>query len=132
MAGETDLSILLKNMLPILNEGDYVFCQLSTQKMPNSDEILMIFKEKEGITLILEKSVAQKYGFDSQHLFAWITLQVHSSLAAVGLTAAFSDALANENVSCNVVAAYFHDHIFVPKVDAKKALNILDNLKFKV
>ncbi len=131
MTGETNLSILLKNMSPLLNEGEYVFCKLKDEILPNFDEILMIFKESEATTLILEKTIAQKYGFDDQYLFSWITLQVHSSLEAIGLTAAFSNALAAENVSCNVVAAYFHDHIFVPKVDAQKALNILDNLKLK-
>jgi len=56
---------------------------------------------------------------------AWITLTVHSSLEAVGLTAAVSKALTDANISCNVVAAYYHDHIFVPVRDAKQAIAVL-------
>ncbi|HEX8350737.1 MAG TPA: ACT domain-containing protein, partial [Hymenobacter sp.] len=59
---------------------------------------------------------------------AWITLTVHSSLEAVGLTAAFARALARGNVSCNVVAAYYHDHIFVAAQDADKAMRLLQEL----
>ena len=58
----------------------------------------------------------------------WITLDVHSSLEAVGLTAAVSAALAEENISCNVVAAYYHDHLFVPVADAERAMETLMRL----
>jgi hypothetical protein len=57
---------------------------------------------------------------------SWITLTVHSSLTAVGLTASFSKALSDENISCNVVAAYFHDHIFVDAKDASRAMEVLE------
>ena len=56
---------------------------------------------------------------------AWITLEVHSSLAAVGLTAAFAGALAQANISCNVIAGYYHDHLFVARDDAERALSTL-------
>jgi hypothetical protein len=55
-------------------------------------------------------------------------LTVHSSLEAVGLTAAVSKALTEANISCNVVAAYYHDHIFVPVKDAKQAMRVLEKL----
>jgi hypothetical protein len=59
---------------------------------------------------------------------AWITLTVHSSLEAVGLTSAVSKSLTEANISCNIVAAFYHDHIFVPVKDAERAMNALQNL----
>lgn len=58
---------------------------------------------------------------------SWITLSVHSSLEAIGLTAAFSNALSEHEISCNVVAAYYHDHIFIDKKDTVKAMEILSS-----
>lgn len=125
MAGEKNLHILLKNMKPILNEGEYVFCTVSNIRQINHEDIILFFKEKEGYTLILHKKVADDLQLSYTFVAAWITLTVHSALEAVGLTAAFSNALAQANISCNVVAGYFHDHIFVATNDAPKALQIL-------
>ncbi|WP_418636222.1 ACT domain-containing protein [Winogradskyella sp.] len=86
----------------------------------------MTFKEEESITLITKKEVADQLNLDYAFVASWITLTVHSSLEAVGLTAAFSKALSENGISCNVVAAYYHDHIFVDKKDTDKALAILN------
>jgi uncharacterized protein len=126
MPGEKKLDRLLKKMKPALNEGDYVFCTRKDMKAFVFDDIIMAFKEKEGITIILEQQVADRLQFEYSFVAKWITLTVHSSLEAVGLTAAFSKALTEENISCNVVAGYFHDHIFVNKKDFKKALIVLN------
>jgi uncharacterized protein len=127
MNGETDLDVLISSMKPYLNEGEYVFCTLKT--MPNDlDNCLFFFKEIEGITLVCLKQHADSQGYTYALTFAWITLSIHSALEAVGLTAAFSNALAQHNISCNVVAGYYHDHIFVPTHQAKKAVDVLENL----
>ena len=63
------------------------------------------------------------------YISSWITLNIHSSLEAVGLTAAFANALKKVNISCNVVAAYFHDHIFIARKDAEKAMEALHALR---
>ena len=128
MPGENQLESLLKKMKPILNEGDYVFCTKQDMKGLDLNEILMSFKETEGITFILEQQVADRLQLEYTFIARWITLSVHSSLEAVGLTAAFSKALTEENISCNVVAGYFHDHIFVDKKDALKAMNVLNRI----
>jgi hypothetical protein len=114
-------------MQPHLNIGEFVFCT-TVEKLPSYDEVLMTFKEAEGTTLILERSIADRLQLDYTFVAAWITLTVHSSLEAVGLTAAFSNALAKNNISCNVVAAYHHDHIFVASKDAEKAMMVLKEL----
>jgi len=128
MSGETDLNILLKSMTPLLNEGDYVFCTIASLTNVDTNEIVASFKETEGITIILKKETADKLKLDYSYIAAWITLTVHSSLEATGLTAAFATALANEGISCNVVAAYYHDHIFVAKKDAERAMAALEGL----
>ena len=79
------------------------------------------FREKEGLTVIVEEGEARKAGLTPLFRAAWITLTVHSDLNAIGLTAAFARALGEANISCNVVAAAFHDHIFVPADDAAMA-----------
>ena len=128
MQGEPNLSILLASMAPVLNEGKYVFCAVKNMTQINPAEIIFFFKEAEAITIIVKKTTADKYHLKYLFVAAWLTLTVHSSLEAVGLTAAFSTALGNEGISCNVVAAFYHDHIFVAAVDAQKALDVLKKL----
>jgi len=128
MPGETNLNKLLRNMTPVLNEGDYVFCSISDLNGIDINEIIASFKEIEGTTVILKKQIADDLKLPYSYTASWITLTVHSSLEATGLTAAFANALADEGISCNVVAAYYHDHIFVDKKDADKAIEALTNL----
>ena len=126
MTGETNLDKLLKTMKPTLNVGNYVFCTTKDLSQISISEIILFFREDEGFTIILKKQVADSLQLKYTFIASWITLTVHSSLDAVGLTAAFSKALTNESISCNVVAGYFHDHIFVDKKDAKKAVTVLN------
>ncbi|MFP3923411.1 ACT domain-containing protein [Pseudomonas sp. W5-36] len=125
MTGETSLSALLRSMDPELNEGDYVFCTVADSGHVQGVEVIGSFREREGLTVILERSQAQHLGLASDYVMAWITLTVHSSLAAVGLTAAFASALGQAGISCNVVAGFYHDHLFVGKDDALEAMSTL-------
>jgi len=125
MSGEKDLERLLKSMKPEHVLGDYVFCKVEKFENLDLNNVVMLFKEKEAITLILKKEIADQLQFDYSVVMSWITLTVHSSLEAVGLTAAFSKALSEKNISCNVVAAYYHDHIFVNQKDVNRAMEIL-------
>lgn len=115
-------------MTPQLHEGEYVFCTVNDPGQINLQDVICTFREKEGITLILAKETADRLQLPYTYTAAWITLTIHSSLEAVGLTAAFSKALAAAGISCNVVAAYYHDHIFVPVADAQKAMQALKSL----
>ncbi|HEV7622298.1 MAG TPA: ACT domain-containing protein [Flavisolibacter sp.] len=128
MPGETNLAVLLKNIEPLLNAGEYVFCTINNNSPIDNGGIIGLFREKEGITIIVEKSFAIASGIAYNSVCSWITLSVHSSLEAVGLTAAFSKALSNKGISCNVVAGYCHDHIFVPIKDTEKAMSVLHSL----
>lgn len=128
MTGEKDLTLLLKNMKPLLNEGEYVFCTVVDSSLVAANKLILLFKEPEGYTVIIRKETADALQLSYSFVAGWITLTVHSSLEAVGLTAAFSAALAAEGISCNVVAAFYHDHIFIDKTDTEKAMAILHRL----
>jgi hypothetical protein len=126
MGGEKDLEKLLKTMKPEHITGEYVFCVVHDLTNLNLNDIIMTFKEQEGTTIVIKKEFADSLKLEYSFIASWITLTVHSSLEAVGLTAAFSNALSQEGISCNVVAAFYHDHIFVDKKDTDKAMEILN------
>lgn len=126
--GEKNLQKLIAYMEPVLNPGAYVFVSLQeVDSIPRSLSVAEI-REKEGITIVLEKSVADQRALTYDVIMAWITLNVHSALEAVGLTAAFAKALGDQQISCNVIAGFYHDHIFVPVHDADKAISALKEL----
>ena len=127
MAGETDLAKLLATMSPVLFPQTYVYCTVAYRDVPRYQalEPLATYREDEGLTLVLARSDADEAGLDYGPLLRRITLNVHSALEAVGLTAAVSAALTREGISANVIAAYYHDHIFVPEADAERALAAL-------
>ncbi len=131
MEGKTNLSELLNKMDPILQKGEYVFVSVEDSSAIAFCDVIGTFKENEGTTLILDKKKADDLHLNYNYIAAWIALTVHSSLEAVGLTSTISSALATQKISCNIVAAYYHDHIFVPRKDAHKAMEVLDNLKGK-
>lgn len=131
MAGEKNLDILIKEMTPKLNDGDYVFCTVNNLELINRNDTLCEFKEAEGTTIVIERNKADFLKLNYEYIASWITLTIHSSLDAVGLTALFSNELAKNNISCNVIAGYYHDHIFVDKNDANKAIKVLKNLAKK-
>lgn len=128
MRGETDLVKLLRGMQPTLNEGRFVLCTVDSPGQAAALNPLGTFREAEAVTVILTKTQADEASLPCSAPLAWITLTVHSSLEAVGLTAAVSKALTEARISCNVVAAYYHDHIFVPLDDAARAMEVLEKL----
>ncbi|GAA4812249.1 ACT domain-containing protein [Litoribaculum gwangyangense] len=131
MTGEKNLAKLIREMNPKLHGGNYVFVSVTDVSFINRADILCEFKEPEGITLVMEQKKADEFKFDYDFVASWITLMVHSSLDAVGLTALFSSALAKHNISCNVIAGYYHDHLFVNAKDAEKAMSVLLRLSKK-
>lgn len=130
MPGITDLKLLLSGMKPNLVEGEFVYCSVPASTLADHIHLEPVgfFREREGVTLILPLETARQAGFPTAPAMRMITLDVHSSLEAVGLTAAFATALGNEGISANVVAAYYHDHIFVSAGDADRAMAALQAL----
>ena len=128
MNAETNLTVLLKSLEPVLNEGEYVFCSLPNGFEIPAEDIISSIREKEALSVVIHRDQADALELTYQFVYSWITLSVHSSLEAIGLTAAFSKALTDAHISCNVIAGYYHDHIFVSKQEADKAMHILKSL----
>jgi len=129
MNAEVRLEKLLQNLDPHLQGEAWVFAPLQPQQLAElAEECLCLFREREGPSAILPRASAERAGLQIGGTFRQITLQVHSSLEAVGLTAAVAGELAAAGISANVVAALRHDHIFVPEQDAQRALQVLRGL----
>ena len=125
----SDLDTLIASMEPELQPGVYVFASLPHDAVMSGARIVATFREREGMTVVMEEGAARAAGIEPLFRAAWITLTVHSDLNAVGLTAAFARALGAANISCNVMAAAYHDHIFVPVDDAARAMDALSDLQ---
>lgn len=129
MHGETDLGKLLSGMRPRLQPGTFVFASVPHgMSMPAGIRPVMLFREQEGVTLILEQGEAALHGIAGSFPSRMITLDVHSSLEAVGFLAAVAAPLAAAGIGVNPVAAFHHDHLFVPADRAEEALGILERL----
>ncbi|ESZ37469.1 MULTISPECIES: ACT domain-containing protein [unclassified Mesorhizobium] len=127
MAGETDLKKLLAAMTPELLPGIHVFATLVPgAPVPETLNPVMLFREKEGTTLILPED--QAAGLQSAFRCRMITLNVHSSLEAVGFLAAITARLAAAGMGVNPVSAFYHDHLFVPAERAEEAMELLRQL----
>lgn len=129
MSGIKDLDQLLASMKPELTQDKFVFCTVSGELSEYIElKPVATFLESEGLTLVLTKDQADKAGLKYEGIFRKITLMVHSSLDAVGLTAAVSTVLITTGISANVIAAYYHDYIFVSAEKAEQALLALKEL----
>ena len=124
-----DLDQLLAGMRPSLQPGRYAFTTLPPGQAIDPASVIASIREAEGLSLVLAEADALALGLPIAFSAAWITLDVHSDLAAVGLTAAFSQALAQAGIGCNVVAGTVHDHIFVPVAQAADAMAVLQALQ---
>ncbi len=125
---ESDLTALLRTMEPMLHPDPYGFAVWR-------EGVLLItpfatVAEDEGLTVVALLAEVWAAGMTSDP-WARISLTVHSDLAAVGLTAAFAGALGRVGISCNVIAGYHHDHLFVQwdrREEAMVALRELSNV----
>ena len=123
MAGTTDLAQLLRTLEPVLRDGEFVYA--TVVNVPAGLPVEATVREPEGLTIVVRRDAADIHGIRYDYVASWITLTVHSSLEAVGLTAAFATALGREGISCNVLAGHHHDHILVGTADAERAMDVL-------
>lgn len=129
MSGEKDIQLLLGSLAPVLDAEVYTFATVSEAESEMPRRPLGFFRESEGLSLICLLREAQASGLKHEGEFRKISLTVHSSLHAVGLTARVSTVLADSGISCNVVAGFYHDHLFVPTDRAEEAIKILSGLR---
>ncbi|MDQ0924389.1 putative N-acetyltransferase YhbS [Pseudarthrobacter sp. W1I19] len=127
MSGEKNLQALLAGMHPVQRSGEYVYV-LWPHGRPLAPGIEAAVREAEGLTVVLPRAAADREGLSYDFVASWITLEIHSALEAVGLTAAVSKALTEARISCNVLAGFHHDHLLVPVADAPRALEVLAGL----
>ena len=119
---ETDLNRLIAGMSPTLAPDVYVF---TTSQAPPDIPAVMRFEEAEGVTLITTRKAAEAAELSYEFPCRMITLNVLSSLEAIGFIAAVATRLAAEGMGVNPVAGFHHDHIFVPEDRARDALRVL-------
>lgn len=122
-----DTQDMIKVMAPVRDPETWHFCTTDDRELAERahPHALAVFGEEEGTSLILPDEAARDLGFAVEMPMSRITLSVHSALDGVGLTAAVATALAGAHIPCNVVAAYYHDHVFVPEELAEDAVAIL-------
>jgi hypothetical protein len=130
MNGPGDLAKILANLDPEAVPGDYVFARVATEEFQTVAglQAFATVREPEGVTLVMERSAAEGAGLQFVGTFRRITLRAHSSLHLVGLSAALSTALAERGIGANVIAGYYHDHLFVPAGRVKEAMQTLRKL----
>ena len=125
----SDLDQLLRHLHPVLHPRTVAFCRLPQDADTESIPWLGFFREAEGITVVVYDDVATGCGWEVVFRAAWITLNVNSDFLAVGLTAAVATALTAAGISCNVIAAVHHDHVFVPVGLGEAAVKVLQRLE---
>ena len=128
MSGETNLDELIKSLSAVLVDGLYVFVTLEAYQTLAGIEPRMMFKEAEGTTYILLKSDAEKHGLPYEFPCRMITLNIHSSLEAVGFMARIATELAKHDMGVNPVSGFFHDHLFVPDGREHDAMTVLEEM----
>lgn len=126
--GERDLAVLLRTLSVSRRDGVFTVCAVDGPIGPG-DGVEAVVREAEAITVVVTVEAALRNGWPVGFEAAWLTLDVHSSLEAVGLTAAVAGVLAESEIPCNVVAGYYHDHLLVPVARADEAMERLTALR---
>ncbi len=127
MAALTDLEEMLRTLEPVVREGEHVYVCVPAEQAASLPAEAVV-REPEGTSVVLRRQDADAAGLAYDFVAGWITLNVHSALEAVGLTAAFAGALGRAGISCNVLAGVHHDHLLVPVDRVDDAVRVLREL----
>jgi uncharacterized protein len=130
MSGQTDILEVLKSLQVSCDDMEYGFGLIENKEINLDDQILGLFKEKEGLTVIAPRKYLETKEIKYDGMYAKLTIEAHTSLELVGLTAVLCKKLADNNISANVVAGYYHDHIFVQYDLRQKAIDVLSSLRY--
>lgn len=126
----TDLAAMLRTLTVSVRPERYTFVDVPAATFSTADEgVAAVIAEAEGDTVIVTVERATAEGWPIDFIAAWLTLDVHSALEAIGLTAAVSAALAEADIPCNVLAGFHHDHLLVPADRADDAVRVLESLR---
>lgn len=120
---------MLRSLRPELQPGVWAYATCTDEAQVARSKPLALFREAEAITVVAREEDARAVGLEPLFRCAWIALTVHSDLEAVGMTAAVAAALAERGIACNIVAAAYHDHLFVPVERAADAMAALQALQ---
>ena len=126
--GETNLSKMLATLHVKRRPGTFAYVQFE-DRPADLDGVAALIEESEATTVVAPLEIARIRGWEVVFEAAWLTLQVHSSLEAIGLTAAVSAALGDNGIPCNILAGALHDHILVPVAAADRAVAVLESLR---
>ncbi|WP_025770611.1 ACT domain-containing protein [Thioalkalivibrio sp. HK1] len=125
-----DLDSMIAHLSVSVRTGKYTVVSLDAGTAPSiGDGVEAVVHERQGDTVVATTQRAEREGWIGDFIASWLTIDVHSALDSVGLTAAISTALAEENIPCNVLAAFYHDHLLIPAQCEERAVAILDGLR---
>ncbi|MEX2475981.1 ACT domain-containing protein [Marinobacter sp.] len=124
------LQDLIKQLSPKLDPTSYVYCTVPNAKYGELEKLkpIVSIAELEGLTLVISLEEAKAEGLDYYRVFRRITLKGHSSLEALGLTSVVTSLLAERGITTNVIAGFYHDHMFVPSDRSDEAMEALKEL----
>lgn len=123
----TDVAAMLADLSVSTRPGRYTFARVDGP-VTLGDSVEALIAEAEGTTVVASVDEARRRDWPFSFEACWLTLDVRSSLEAVGLTAAVAGALAAEGIACNVLAGRLHDHLLVPADRSADALACLRGL----
>ncbi|PTB91337.1 hypothetical protein C9974_15890 [Marinobacter sp. B9-2] len=124
------LQELIKQLSPTQDSTTYVYCTVPKAKYGELEHLkpIVSIAELEGLTLVIPLDEAKTEGLDYYRVFRRITLEGHSSLEALGLTSVVTSLLAERGITTNVIAGFYHDHMFVPSDRIDEAMRALKEL----